>query len=208
MPGVPEDVDIASLERFPAQTLTVVGAKGLPAQRNMILSATREADIIVFFDDDFFADRDYLANVERIFTASADIVAATGFLLADGAHGPGLSIDQGMAMIEAQTRSLANDQMVDIYGTYGCNMTFRLKPIRSNAILFDENLPLYGWQEDIDFSLRVGPYGRIVKIGNAARRSPGDQIRANVGRRFGYSQIANPIYLIRKGTMSCSMQKC
>jgi len=34
-------------------------------------------------------------------------------------------------MIEAQTRCVANDQMVDIYGTYGCNMTFRLKPIRS-----------------------------------------------------------------------------
>ena len=201
-PVSPEDVDVASLERFPAQTLTVAGAKGLPAQRNMILSATREADIIVFFDDDFFADRDYLANVERIFTASADIVAATGFLLADGAHGPGLSIDQGMAMIEAQTRSLANDQMVDIYGTYGCNMSFRLKPIRSNAILFDENLPLYGWQEDIDFSLRVRPYGRIVKSETLRGVHLGIKSGRTSGVRFGYSQIANPIYLIRKGTMS------
>jgi hypothetical protein len=116
-PVVPEDVDVASLERFPARTLTVVGAKGLPAQRNLILSATREADIIVFFDDDFFADRDYLANVEQIFAASADIVAATGLLLADGANGPGLSVDQGLAIIEAQPQSPAHDQMIDIYGT-------------------------------------------------------------------------------------------
>ena len=65
-PVVPEDVDVASLERFPARTLTVVGAKGLPAQRNLILSATREADIIVFFDDDFFADRRLIKSDKRI----------------------------------------------------------------------------------------------------------------------------------------------
>jgi len=113
-----------------------------------------------------------------------------------------------MAMIEAQTRSLANDQMVDIYGTYGCNMTFRLKPIRSNAILFDENLPLYGWQEDIDFSLRVGPYGRIVKSERCAAftwdSNPGE-------RRASASAIRRlPIRSISFARERCrgSMQKC
>jgi len=109
---------------FPAQTLTVVGAKGLPAQRNMILSATREAEYHRVLRRRFFADRDYLANVERIFTASADIVAATGFLLAEWSSWTGAEHRSGNGDDRAQTRSLANDQMVDIYGTYGCNMTF------------------------------------------------------------------------------------
>jgi GT2 family glycosyltransferase len=201
-PVAPEDMDLASLQRFPAPTLTVGGAKGLPAQRNMILSATRDADIIVFFDDDFFADRSYLASLEKIFAAAADIVAATGFLLADGAHGPGLSIDQGIAIIEALPQSPAGDQMIEIYGTYGCNMAFRLETIRTNEILFDENLPLYGWQEDIDFSLRVGRHGRIVKSQMLRGVHLGIKSGRTSGVRFGYSQIANPIYLIRKGTMS------
>jgi len=45
-------------------------------------------DIIVFFDDDFFADRDYLANVERIFTASATSLPQPGFCWRMD-HGPG-----------------------------------------------------------------------------------------------------------------------
>jgi len=54
-------------------------SKGLPAQRNMILSLPARPISSCSSTYDFFADRDYLANVERIFTASADIVAQPGF---------------------------------------------------------------------------------------------------------------------------------
>src|SRR3954465_2165785 len=47
------DVDTAILDAFPTRALAVTGAVGLPAQRNLILKATTDADIIVFFDDDF-----------------------------------------------------------------------------------------------------------------------------------------------------------
>jgi len=57
--------------------------------RNKILSVVGNADIIIFFDDDFFADYDYLSNVEKLFLARPDVVAATGSLFADGALGPG-----------------------------------------------------------------------------------------------------------------------
>jgi GT2 family glycosyltransferase len=81
-------------------------------------------------------------------------------------------------------------------------MAFRLEAIRRHDIRFDEKLPLYGWQEDIDFSRRVAPYGQIVK----ARQLQGVHLGTKRGRtsgvRLGYSQIANPIYLIRKGSLS------
>jgi succinoglycan biosynthesis transport protein ExoP len=198
-----EDVDLASLERFPAPSLVVTGASGLPAQRNRILSTIDDADIVVFFDDDFFATDNYLKNLAGIFTDHLDVVAVTGFLLADGAKGPGLNVEQGLAILRAENAALARSpQLINCYGTYGCNMAFRLDPIRRNGILFDENLPLYGWQEDIDFSLQIAPYGRTVKSETLRGVHLGVKLGRTSGVRFGYSQIANPIYLIRKGTMS------
>ena len=35
----------------------------------------------------------------------------------------------------------------------------------AQGMRFDENLPLYGWQEDIDFTRRLGRHGRQVSTG-------------------------------------------
>jgi len=198
------DVDAGSLARFPMPAVVVQGPVGLPAQRNKILSAAFPADIIVFFDDDFFAEPDYLANLENIFVAHPDVVGVTGALLADGAQGPGLSVEQGLQIIRSsqQANNPAKGDFLDCYGAYGCNMAFRLKCIELNRIWFDENLPLYGWQEDIDFSHRLLPYGRIAKSATLRGVHLGIKLGRTSGVRFGYSQIANPVYLIAKGTMS------
>jgi GT2 family glycosyltransferase len=196
------DVDTAILDAFPTRALAVTGAVGLPAQRNLILKATTDADIIVFFDDDFIPEANYLANLERTFRDSPELVGLTGTLLADGIHGPGLNFDQGLAIIHATAPATKEGRSVEVYGTYGCNMAFRLAPIRSGGLLFDENLPLYGWQEDIDFSLQIAPYGKIAKSDALLGVHLGIKAGRSSGAKFGYSQIANPIYLIRKGTMS------
>jgi len=201
-PAQPEDVDPSSLARFPSRTSTVTGARGLPAQRNMILSASGGADVIVYFDDDFFAESTYLEAVECIFDCHPEIAGVTGHLLADGIQGPGITVEEAQAILQADENSTRSDKIIDCYGTYGCNMCFRLKAILENEIRFDENLPLYGWQEDIDFSLRVAPFGRVVKADALRGVHLGTKSGRTSGIRFGYSQIANPVYLIRKGTMS------
>jgi hypothetical protein len=202
-PVAANDVDNFSLKNFPKPTLVVSGPIGLTAQRNKILSVATKADIIVFFDDDFFADACYVEGLEKIFLARPDVIAATGVLLADGAQGPGLSVEQGLQIIRSVAK-LPNPEgeLTECYGTYGCNMAFRLKSIIGHEILFDESLPLYGWQEDIDFSQRVLPYGRIVKSALLRGVHLGVKLGRTSGIRFGYSQIANPVYLIRKGSMS------
>jgi glycosyltransferase involved in cell wall biosynthesis len=197
-----DDIDSDSIKQFPAPTTVMNGTIGSSAQRNIILKAATQADVVVFFDDDFFAEPSYLANLESLFLAHPDVVAATGFLFADGAQGPGLSIEHGLEIIQSEAASRSAAEIADCYGTYGCNMAFRTEPIRLNKILFDENLPLYGWQEDIDFSLSLAPYGRIVKAGNLRGVHLGIKLGRTSGIRFGYSQIANPVYLLRKGTMS------
>ena len=198
-----EDVDESSLKTFPKPSLVVRGPVGLPAQRNKILSAITGADIVVFFDDDFLADARYIENLESIFAGHPDVVAVTGALIADGARGPGLTVEEGLRLIHSDAKSVsAGGELTEQYGTYGCNMAFRLQPVIDHGILFDENLPLYGWQEDIDFSLRVRPYGRIVNSTALRGVHLGIKLGRTSGVRFGYSQIANPIYLIRKGSMS------
>jgi len=198
-----DDIDQEALERFPSPSLVVLAPLGLPAQRNRILAAISDADVVIFLDDDFLANCRYLANLESIFLANSDVVGATGHILADGATGPGLNFAEGVEIIKSDLASgSVKSGLVDFYGAYGCNMCFRIEPIRRNEIRFDENLPLYGWQEDIDFALRLTPYGRVIKADALRGVHLGIKLGRASGVRLGYSQIANPVYLIRKGTMS------
>jgi hypothetical protein len=148
-PMAPSDVDETALEHFPAPSFVLDRANGATAQRNKILSEVGNSDVIIFFDDDFFAHFDYLSKVEKLFLACPDVVAATGTLFADGALGPGLNAEEGSRIIKTHSIKESDDeQIIEYYGIYGCNMAFRLDPIRLNNIVFDENLPLYSWLED------------------------------------------------------------
>ncbi len=87
--------------------------------------------------------------------------------------------------------------MRDIHALYGCNMAIRLGA--ADGLRFDEMLPLYGWLEDIDFTYRVGRRGgRMVKAEAMAGVHMGTKGGRTSGVRLGYSQIANPVYMLRK----------
>src|ERR1700712_5166809 len=66
-PLVSDGIDEDAFADFPAPTLVVSGPIGLCAQRNLILSSARSADVIVFFDDDFITDPAYLETLAHIF---------------------------------------------------------------------------------------------------------------------------------------------
>ena len=77
-PAAPNDLDTDLVTILPFATDVRMGKRGLTAQRNQILAATIDYDVIVFFDDDFFPQLDYLQQVERIFLEKSDVVAITG----------------------------------------------------------------------------------------------------------------------------------
>jgi glycosyltransferase involved in cell wall biosynthesis len=199
---VAEDLEPGLVDHLPFSTVVRIGKRGLTAQRNTILSAAADADVIVFFDDDYFPQANYLEEVESIFLDHADVVALTGRPMQDGANGPGVDAEIALRLISADVSTPSVPVLAPTYGTYGCNMSFRMEPIRRHGVLFDENLPLYGWQEDIDFSRQLAPFGRIVDANVLRGVHLGTKGGRTSGARFGYSQIANPVYLIRKGTMS------
>ncbi|RKE77547.1 glycosyltransferase [Rhizobium sp. AG855] len=196
-----EDVDVEGVRGLNGVVQIVEGAVGSSHQRNAMIEASN-ADVMVFFDDDFLPSPSYLAEVEALFAADRRVMVATGHVVADGALGPGLEMEQGRAILTQDTFR-GPYSVTPIFNGYGCNMAIRLAPVRSHGIRFDENLPLYAWLEDVDFSRQMAAHGSVVHatqlrgvhLGTKkAGRSP--------GRRLGYSQIANRIYIQRKGNMN------
>ena len=179
----------------------VFGQRGLSAQRNLALShALPRSDIVTFFDDDFLPADSYLKIVADCFEAHSDWAVIMGRVVADGARHAGFTFEQGLALLRSAEASAPTKlEVTDHIGAYGCNMSMRSRLI--GQLRFDERLVLYGWQEDIDFTSQLRRHGRIVQLSTAIGVHLGLKAGRVSGVRFGYSQIANPVYLIKKGTV-------
>ncbi|MBX9589763.1 MAG: glycosyltransferase [Hyphomonadaceae bacterium] len=186
-------------QAFPTSYL--LGRKGLCAQRNYALeSALGRFDVITFFDDDFVPGDDYLRIVATGFEEHPDWAVIHGKVLRDGVQGPGLDFTEGMAVLRsAGARHSIDRHVTNDLAAYGCNMSMRANQIGS--LRFDERLPLYGWQEDFDFTSQLRRHGRIVRLSALVGVHLGVKSGRTSGLRFGYSQISNPIYLVKKRTM-------
>jgi GT2 family glycosyltransferase len=188
--------DVEGVVAAAPQAVVLRTEAGLPRQRNAILDAAGDADVVVFFDDDFLPQPDYLQAVARHMQACPQTVVATGVVVADGIKGAGLTAAEARAILAEDGGSDTGD--TPVFTGYGCNMAVRLAPMRANDLRFDERLPLYGWQEDVDLSRRLAAFGDVVCIGAARGVHLGVKSGRGSGLRLGYSQIANPIYLSRK----------
>jgi GT2 family glycosyltransferase len=188
--------DVEGVAAAAPQARILLTEAGLPRQRNAILDAAGAADIVVFFDDDFLPRPDYLQAVASHMASNPRTVVATGLVLADGIKGSGLSVAQARAILAHDDRPDAG--VMPVFSGYGCNMALRLAPMRAHDLRFDERLSLYGWQEDVDISRRLAAFGDVVRLGAARGVHLGVKAGRGSGRRLGYSQIANPIYLSRK----------
>lgn len=188
-------------EAFPDVTLRI-GPRGLAHQRNAILRHLEDFDVVVFFDDDLVPCPRYLESVEQIMLDHPDVVMTTGHVLADGILGPGLTFEAADAALNEALPTAHSGSLDWVYNGYGCNMSVRLAPVRQHALLFDERLPQYGWLEDVDFSRRLARFGRLVRSDATRGVHLGIKLGRSLGMPLGYSQIANPFYLMCKGTMS------
>lgn len=202
--SAPDESHVPDFQLDKVRITYVLGKKGLCAQRNQALDeALKRSDLITFFDDDFLPAKSYLARLEKAFQDNPDWVVIRGEAVYDGATGPGYSFEEGLWLLHEWERS---DQMLppllqvnDHIGAYGCNMSIRSETI--GELRFDEKLPLYGWQEDIDFTSQLRAQGRVVGLNTLCGVHLATKSGRMSGLRFGYSQVANTVYLVRKGTM-------
>lgn len=201
--AVVAETDLPPRDAWPEGTEAIISAKGLPHQRNAGLDRVLPSNgIVVFFDDDYVPSRHALANIHAFFAANPDVTGVTGRMLADGIRTCGITEADADAMVDAADAVPRRQPWTRhrLEGLYGCNMAFRADAIGQTR--FDERLPLYAWLEDIDFSVTVSRRGPVVKSDCFWGVHRGVKGGRQSGYRLGYSQVANPLYLIRKGTVS------
>ena len=186
----------------------VAASPGLTSQRNdavRYLQASRDLDCrttVVFFDDDFRPDARWILECEELFSRDEDIVGLTGNVLADGIHGVSISEDEARAINAAGVQvgsHWACGTTRETLSVYGCNMAFRGSVFQSCS--FDEGLPLYAWQEDRDLTGQARRLGRVLYYDPCKGVHLGVSGARTSGVRLGYSQIANLVYLCKKGTV-------
>ncbi|MBZ9743489.1 MULTISPECIES: glycosyltransferase family 2 protein [unclassified Mesorhizobium] len=202
--SAPDATHIQVPDGCPFPVSSVFGPKGLAAQRNTALvPSLGRFDIITFFDDDFVPSTRYLGQVEQAFAGNEGWAVVMGRVVKDGASNAGLTWEDAEAALkESEDRTLNGPCVIDHVGAYGCNMSFRSSLVAD--LRFDERLVLYGWQEDIDFTSQMRSRGRVVCVTSITGVHLGIKTGRVSGKRFGYSQVANAVYLVRKGTVPAS----
>ncbi len=204
----PERVILSCVDRSDAGDLVdddrveiITGKPGLPAQRNAVLDHLPQGiDVLVFLDDDFVADPNWLATAARAFADESSVVGFTGRVVADGIKGPGIPFAEAIRLVDEAPVN-GGPRWERPFSPYGCNMAYRVSAIGDNR--FDERLVLYGWLEDRDFGASLAKKGGdLVKCAEAYGVHMGVKVGRVSGQRLGYSQVINPVYLRRKGTMT------
>ena len=199
----PSDIGDAPMYFPEVRFLRTEKPGGSCSQRNRLLDAVPVGcDLVFIMDDDCYVHREYLARMVETFVADPTIVGGTGRILKNGATGPGLTGEYARRLLRStpHTPTLYEEPPRPAFNTDGCNMAFRMDTLRQHGIRFDESMPGYAWYEDIDFSRRFLPYGKLVLVPGAQAVHLGAKVGKTSGVRFGYSQVANPVYLARKGT--------
>jgi GT2 family glycosyltransferase len=175
----------------PAVRIVVGNKQGTCVQRN-VAARQVQTQYTLFLDDDVELAPDFIGSMERLMGDAEDAVAATGFLVIDGAR-----TDSGLDREAARAYAMNYVRNLDNYDhREGQNVFVRTRLFKN--VLFDENLPLYGWLEDLDFATNIRRYGRIVMNTETCWAHIGCPGGRTNGVRFGYSQVANPFYLWRK----------
>jgi GT2 family glycosyltransferase len=201
-----EECDVTAARAAVGLPLSIVfGPPGLTAQRNTAVRAVADrADAIVFFDDDFLPARRWLECAEEIFLRQPEVVGINGKILADGALSTGIELAAAERLLDDHDShsGASGGEALPTPSLYGCNMAYRATVF--GQLSFDEDLPLYGWLEDLDFSCRAGAFGALLWSNALCGVHLGLKSGKTSGVRFGVSQIVNPVYLWRKGTLGAA----
>ena len=186
----------------------VADTPGLTRQRNLgiecVLAMQGPDDDfgIVYFDDDFRPHEDWLHEAASVL-GNNEVVGVSGLVLADGINGPGISeecaVDYLSGKISPEPHFSRDCLGKSIGSVYGCNMAFTGEV--SRKLRFDESLPAYAWQEDRDYTGQTSVFGRSIVVEKCKGVHLGTKNGRGSGVKFGYSQIANPLFLASKGTM-------
>lgn len=178
--------------------LILVGPKGSCVQRNRAIDAVDPAvDLVGIFDDDYVPTSTCMEGIAGFFRDHPEVIAVSGKLLADGASGAGIGVEDAEQLVRTHRGNPATATFEEQESLYGCNMVCRAGVLAEER--FDETLPLYGWLEDRDLAQRLKRKGLIGWTDAFVGVHRGAKGGRTSGTKLGYSQIANLMYLQGKG---------
>lgn len=180
--------------------LVVRGPRGLTAQRNAAIAMIPDdVAYVAFFDDDCIPHAAYLSRAISHLAADPRVVGLTGRVLLDGARRQAVELDTARNVLAEFL--VGNGTVSEAASLYGCNFIVRRKVLERET--FDERLPLYGWLEDEDFSGRIRALGSLIVASDAVCVHLGFKSGGRTShKRFGYSQVVNPVYLRQKQSIT------
>lgn len=183
---------VAARTRMHSEVRVVLsGRLGTSVQRN-VAARLAETPYTLFLDDDVELAPNFIQSMELCLQHSLDAVAATGVLVVDGAPGDtGLDRESARAYAKNYLRQRTNYD-------HGEGQNLFVRTSIFEKVLFDENLALYGWLEDLDFATNCLRFGRIIMNTETCLAHLATPSGRTSGLRFGYSQVVNPFYLWRK----------
>ena len=196
--AVPDEASLPAGD-LPDGVVVAPFVRGLTAQRNAGVGASRGATHVFFFDDDSVVREDFVERGMRFFEEHPDVVALTGRVLLDGATGDAVPRDQALAELERSASAAATGAWSSSRTLYGCNFAVRREAAPQER--FDERLPLYGWLEDHDLARRMMRHGRLAKVDDCVIVHRGVKSGGRTAHtRLGYAQVMNPCYLVSTGS--------
>lgn len=156
---------ISDLIKSKNPQIKVINSKiaNLPHARNLGLNKSR-GEVILFLDDDVeITDKLIKAHLDSYQNKS--VVGVAGRVINDGEI-----IPTNTNVITGQTNSILTKFWLNFWGTktqnvqfpYGCNMSFRKSALLEVNGFDDIFSPPLSAFEEIDLSLRIGKYGKIV----------------------------------------------
>jgi GT2 family glycosyltransferase len=139
--------------------------------------------------------------METTFAQNPEFLGVGGVIVADGARTIGIRPAEALEIIEEYERKSATSvtQIMRRRELLGGLMAFRSDVF--DKYMFDERLVLYGWLEDKDFCRRVSTAGELVVVRDLIGVHLGLKSGKVPGTCLGISQVINPLYLWRKGTL-------
>jgi hypothetical protein len=204
--SAPANSDLPDMQ-MPENWTVCTGVRGASSQRNRALDMIpASVSYVFFFDDDSVPRHDYMSNMISALDSTPEAVAATGRVVLDGAAiGTEYSLDECEQALADSLLTIAPNMdthaVVQSDTLYGCN--FCVRWTAAQDLRFDENLPLYSWLEDLDYAKRALSRGQLAQVEDAVVAHRGSNTGGRTShRRFGYSQIANPLHLRKKGSLS------
>lgn len=194
--------DLAALDRNDTRLTCIVSHKGRAGRFNDALEKAGAAyDHLIFLDDDYLPSRFWIERTVQLFADSPDFVALAGDNIVHHTDYCGVSLSEARSIIQW------SDGIETAHAALGpCFLNrvgkLAVRRVALEGIRFDETLPFGSYLADVEFCARIGQRGRIgraeqltgVKIDTSGQREN--------GRKTGFAQIANALYLARKGSLS------